>query len=330
MKTNILLVTLLMLALLTGCKKTSNQIAITSEITTTSTLADSQVEAKIKNFILKIKSGDKEMTTMSVEETIWNIEAALNYSLCKPYISQDNLMIDSLIINLPTDNGLIGSTDIQGAYQSCLNKMNGMVISSPYAKSHFAAADLSLKNTELTSVTLKLIVVLAENGENPGKSLLGFGSSDNWEWGFDMGKCSVPHGTSDAAKQIQSRINNNQVFQQGTYFTDVEIKYNVDAFSYSIPADYNYDNIDDNLMFSNYTAWPNFHECIPYTEMNFYLNGTNTVFYRYVANGGPRPAGKIPIYILDFWGDQDPSLPNYNIFHIGNFQYGIAHINNGG
>lgn len=43
-----------------------------------------------------------------------------------------------------------------------------------------------------------------------------------------------------------------------------------------------WDNINDMLLFYNYgypVAYPNFHQCIPPNEMNFYLGGIEDIIY---------------------------------------------------
>ena len=204
--------------------------------------------------------------------------------------------------------------------------MNSSLLQSPYNASHFVVADIALKSNNGNVAIFKMTFTLAET-DNGAKTLQPFGSTDYWNWANNYGKCNGYQGTGDAAQQIQQRVNANQTFPSGTYFTDVVIIPNVNLYTYQMTGVSPGDNSCDFLMFYNQESWPNFHSCIPPNEMNYHMNGTQTVFYRYQSAGGPRPAGKTPISIY-LYGEQILSIPTV-IYHSGNFNYGVPHNNNG-
>jgi len=227
---------------------------------------------------------------------------------------------------------MVNWNDVVSLYDYCLQEMNTYASTFEF-QHHFIMVDLENKGIKNGSMTIKLYVGLGKTDMRRSNlsthSFMYFGSTDYWLYGGGPwnsgGKCGPYSGQTDldAAILIQGKINFSLRREAGTYFTNLYTAPDVNAINYPICGDCNSDNYYDYLMFYNYTGWSNYHDCLQPNEMNFYLDGTNTVLYTYEANNGPRPAGKNPISIT-LAGDLIPSTWTV-ILHTGDFTYGIEH-----
>lgn len=293
--------------------------------------------AKIEQFLKDVESTNKSGTDLTITDAIWNVEAALNYAYCDvstPYI---NRYTDTINFEIPVTNSMVNWNDVVSLYDYCLQEMNTFASTFNFTN-HFVVIDLENKKIENGNMTIKLYAVLGETDDvrrsNPNtRSFIYFGSTDWWKYGEgptnNGGKC---HGYSgytnlDAAIKIAGKINYSLTPIVGTYFTDLLTRYDVNPITYPLVGDGNWDNYCDYKMFYNRTDWSNFHECVSPTEMNYHLDGTNSVLFTYVANNGPRPAGKNPISITLEGIYTSLQLDNVTplIIHNGDFTYGIEH-----
>jgi uncharacterized lipoprotein YehR (DUF1307 family) len=84
-------------------------------------------EQKILDFKEKMNSGDKSGETMAVEEAVWNIEAALNYTY-NDFDATELLSIDTVRIPITiNDNGEINFSDVTAAYNNLENLLIGFI-----------------------------------------------------------------------------------------------------------------------------------------------------------------------------------------------------------
>ena len=118
MKKNLILLLILTLVItFSSCKKDKS-------LTEVKTI--DPTEQKILNFKEQMKKTNKSDETMSIEDAVWNIEAALNYTYC--YTKEDlnrsslnTIKIDSSKINYENNNGDILLSDVQIIYNDLQN-----------------------------------------------------------------------------------------------------------------------------------------------------------------------------------------------------------------
>jgi len=270
---------------------------------TSGALSDAQVEAKIKAFNEKMQATPKSDETMTVDDAVWTVEAALNYNYCRTGMPRENLFVDSIFVSIPVAGNLIGFSDAADAYQQGVTKLLSL-----------------LKSDALNPVVVDV------------KPLTQAGNMFNLKITFVISDKKEPNASKDveyhtAADQIEYWINwNMQVFD---YYTDVETIYDLpDNYSYCVNPNWdNTPNYYQYLMFYNFYWYGhsnNFHEYLSTAEITFYKNGTRTYMNTYTTSNGPRPTGKVAISV-EIWGDMISSQPDYEIMHRGNFTYGIPH-----
>jgi len=101
-----------------ACNK-ENDVLPTGSEEQNQQMSDADVEKKILNFKeqLTLKSGGEAML---VEEVVWNVEAALNYTYCVVFegeeIVTNTTMLDSAFISVNPTEGTLTMAQIQEAY----------------------------------------------------------------------------------------------------------------------------------------------------------------------------------------------------------------------
>lgn len=267
---------------------------------------DRAVEQRIKNFNKKIENylnGLKTNEYYTLDDAVWEIEAALNYNFCISDLKQNFTFYDSLIQTCSILNNKITSTDVFNFYIACTKKIEKIKLNKDF---HMVAVDVSYKNN---NSQLKATFVISDDKIQNNQS------KDTYY--------------TTAATIIKNYINNN--LPGGYYYTDI-VEIDITPIFYE-PTSYNpdwnqqYFNYYRYLMFVNNYCEPLFHYYLSDEELNFYKTKTATFLNTYTTNGGPRPINKY-IVNCNIFGDIIPSMPCYYILHRGTCKYGIPHIPN--
>jgi len=288
---------------------------------------DKDVENAILSFNAALQSKNENQTVYQLDDALWLLEAGLNYNYCSNMNVYKQRLTDSLMLNLEKNaGGLIDFADVQVAYDEMVSHMSAAYHSIADEEKMPIVADIDLIEHDAGNVVLKLKAVFGYELANTAKNLNDFGSTAWWKWGLDLGKCNGYTGTGDAANEIDAKLYFELIQPVGTYFTDVEPKYDIKAWNYPNPDDDNpNDGYFDYLMFCSGN-----HNCLSPDEMNFHWDGSRAVIYMYESDGGPRPAGKDPID-LDLEGELIPGSKSNTYFHMFyEINYGVKHYSGGG
>lgn len=255
-------------------------------------------DLKIKNSILKFQNKINNNTfksgeTLSIDSTIWYIEALMNYNYATPDSSYAKLITDTnFYLEIPIDNEKINFDDISVAFNSVDEYILNYLDEIPSEVKFMIACDVSIEQNNMKGdgSSIKLFLYYgADFITNPG-IYTPFQEYDYWTWtslsGDDGGYCGGPYIGQDvdtgADKEIQYKVNNpnaiNNDIPLSTYIVETEIIY-VDPQYYINPNDdIPEDNWLDYLMFiqrdNPYTqGYDGYHSCMEPIEMNFYLQG---------------------------------------------------------
>lgn len=294
---------------------------------------DTNIAERISKYIYDIENGSnlKSQRFMAIDSVIWYTEASLNYKHSQSNISFSELAFETSLIAVDYQDGdIVAFDEVIRVQREMKQKIKTHFKNIGNPKKHMRLVDVKLveKNPESKKATL---VVKTAIGVGDPTVLVLFGATDWWYYGWSQGKCSAYTGGvgSDAAKEIEWRINNSIVYPANTTFTDVYTAYEINPLDYPNPTDtIAADNWYDYLMYFNEESeflpqsQQTFHTCLSPTENRFYLNGTRKVMNMY-APAGPRPIGKT-IMAVTLWGDFFPA-DTQNAMHRGNFTYGVAH-----
>lgn len=321
MKRNYLTITIiLVIALLIfyGCSKENSVNTVKQKNVFQPTEKDMQIENKILKFKSKTdfarNNPDLKGTgdTLTLEETIWNIEALLNYNYADASASFESFKRDSTIVKINLINGNVDIITATTVYDQIVDSLSAQFHQILSHKKHLVLANVSLKESDGQIATFNVTSGFGKGSINPWLSQ--FDDEDYWKWGLSDdnmgGYCDGPNAGSqtgsDAAEQIESKINHRISLPIGhNYFVEISEVY-IDALSGEITFEPNgvnincpccdltnpndttpNDNIYDYYLFRSYSEYPNHHNCLTPNEMNFYLNGMETVTYNIIYSCFP-------------------------------------------
>ena len=276
----------LLAMVLSSCNK-EKQIVQDSENEVYWTQEDIRIQNNILNFQDKIKNNRfKSGETIELDSAVWYMEALLNYNYSTPDSSFVNLTVDTTFeFELPVNNDLVDYSNVAAAAFAMEAHMINFLNSMPNSVKFVIAADVNIKPNELKDGTKTLTITTGYGSEyinNPG-CYTPFDENDYWAHGFNWGGCQTNSATfSDAAKQIQYKINNPNCQQIDPTNNTYVINLNPVFISADMYPAQNYDNDNwlDYLMYyeDDGLGYDGFNKeidgCLEPTEMNFYLQGT--------------------------------------------------------
>ncbi|MDZ7741563.1 MAG: hypothetical protein U5Q03_07400 [Bacteroidota bacterium] len=297
-KTSKSLMLALMLCIITmsGCKKENGMIG-NSDVSKSS---ENLTEQRIQNFITLMNSGSTLKTSSEYhkDSAIWYVESTLNYTYADAKVLFEEFIVDSCFVECCISNDSISSANVTAVYNKMKDSLSTQYDDINHQNKHLVVADIFIKSVNNNIASIGMI-----SGFNYGISASSgvFGDDDYWKYGEawmnDGGYCDGQYsGTQldeSAATQIESIIRLRNAAPTGRYYYINILSLRVEADGSILflntgesdyvnlinPDDeYEQDNLYDYLMFHNYSAWSNFHDCLIPDEMNFYLENTEDVF----------------------------------------------------
>lgn len=267
----LLFLSVLVLFLLTGCSKEK----VADVVNTSQQPNADKMHRMLTNFRTEIKSSLKDGQVMTIDSTIWYMEASLNETYARTVNNTEQYVVDSAtsIVLLAAPNTAL-LTDIATAYQSLTDSLS-VFYNSISGEKQVSLLDINVLS--VTSDTLRIMMteyISTDPVPNSGSNWT-FGSTDYWIWGNGGGKCTTPGFNGlDAATQITSYANNSLPYGGSTYYfsnitsTDWIFPENVPA---ATPNPFGY---FQEMLFHTSNSWsagPEPTECLSPNAMNFYL-----------------------------------------------------------
>ncbi len=319
--------------MLSSCKK-DKPSQITESPQTNYTAEDIRIQNLILKFQNKIKNNSfKNGETVSVDSAVWFLEAMMNFNYSTPDSSFVNLTVDTTFeFDLPVNNDLVDFSNLTEAAFAMESHILTYLNNMPNSIKFIIAADVSIKPNTLKDGTKTITITTGYGSEyiiNPG-CYTPFGANDFWAHGFDWGGCGTNSATtSDAAKQIQYKINNPNCrpidITISSYIVNVGIE-DIVAWDYPNPNDTGYpDNWLDCLMYheSDYDNLLVIDGCLEPEEMNFYLQGTLDVVDMIISEKqNLYPNEEIVFVYLELNGEIASGYDITTYFHEGQVTYG--------
>ena len=333
----------------TSCQKEENkETIITASEKNQQSAEDQAVEKRILAFKESTQNPTKDVTEIPVDEALWNIEAALNYTYCMGAGAAVDPEVEETQIQFSlNENELLNFTDVANEY---LN----LAAANELKQSDLEAEGKEFKLVNLTDITTpeefsegKVIFkvttidgIMPEEGGSNRLNEYTFGESDNWYYGEGLGKYPSGYEGWDAARLFTNVINYGSPAFDPTsipakkgFYTSTEsvpIDYYSIQFNYRNPDDDSLDNIHDFLIFCKNINYNNGSQPLDivlryndYDEMNFYYQGLlsikNDLDEQFYSSGKEFKCIKI-IY---------RNIKDYNkyqkIWHEPTYWYGIYH-----
>lgn len=287
-----------------------------------------EIEEDINVFLTNLENPEN-VDPMSVEDVVWNIEAALNYKYSNAYYFDwvERVYKEvNMSYNLNNENN-IDFTDIVTIYNDLLNSLREVYYSIDSDEKILLWVDIEANEDE-SFINMKYSIAVG----NVQLERVSFGSTDYWFWGEKLGKCGSYSGNNigyDAATELQRRVNYdrsssiNLPITTRVYFTDLsgslELGGNTNVLNLNDQTPQ--DNFYDYYLLHNYQAWPNYHECLSPTEMKTYYDLLWD--WKQIVAGYPINSGKT-LYTLEVASAYRSGFSgSYVIRHGGTVGFGI-------
>jgi hypothetical protein len=182
-----------------------------SDETTNESLTENQIILeRIKNFINEVDKirenpDSKNTYEIEVEEAIWDIEAALNYTSTNAHIKENSdISAIKFIKNMPTVNGKVNMIDLINIYDSFKIKIDSIVKNNRNVQ--IFVADVYVKEDNGKDILLGLSLGLSTSLSNSKNNYLD-ALQHNWYYGIGGGRCDGTAPGHDAASVISDYLN---------------------------------------------------------------------------------------------------------------------------
>lgn len=263
----------------------------------------SSFETSIQHFMNHWLQNYKTSSQMLIDAALDSFELALNYKYGDATFQFSEFIIDTSKVQCQQLYDSISNYDLLAAYNKCVDSLGVQYDRVDATSKQLVWAMITLDTIIGTTVNISVIGGFG-NGINVNPQ---FGIGDDWIWGMDLGKCDGTMVGLDAADPLMETVNSRKPpILNGhaiiTYLIESQDFYGSYIYPYDflnpndpIPNDY----YRDFLMFSDKSLQI---YCLDYNEMNFYLNGLETILYQ------PDPKGICPsgfsfINVYNMFGD---------------------------
>jgi hypothetical protein len=280
---------------------------------------DLKFENQILAFKIRMTSSFKSTDSISVDSTIWYLELTANYTYGNGTAENENVAVDTTFIEIPVANEEICMDDVNDAYNDLIDSVRIHYYSIDSVEKHLLSVQVRQVSLTEEILNLKIISTIVFG---PYTGNFTFQPWENWWYGMGLGMCNNQNQGMDAASEIARRIMLRKEVPVGYFYYE---PYSLNpvmicADFYPVPG------IPPSNFGSHYMWWEdsnlqNFHLCIPYNELNFYLTGTEYVIYNI-----EKPAGYSFMSVSELEGSL---ILNSTIWvHFGEVNYGILHQSN--
>lgn len=314
-KINFFLILIILLVFL-SCKKEKKTELLKSKQMSEQ---DFKIERQILSFKNKMESLLKTSDSLCIDSTMWYLEITSNYTYGDATAHNENVSVDSAFISIPVTGGMISMDDIDVAYEDLIDSVRVHYYSIDTAEKHLLSVKVDQESLS-SSILVVQVTSTVVSGSYSGNFT--FQPWDNWMYGAGLGMCNGQYLGQDAATEIARRIMLRKAVPAGYYYYE---PYALNPV-YINAEFYPISGIPPSNSFSHYMWWekeslPNFHLCIPYDELNFYLTGTEHVIYNI-----EKPVG---YSFMDIEYLDGSLILNSDVWvHYGEVKYGILHQSN--
>ncbi len=336
MKTRIIIfaLTIAVFYLFTSCTKENLQ---TENIKPTICQKDLKISENIKNFLSTVELFEQSPAFKSDEfitddSALIIIEASINYAHAFPARFYNEFNIDTTFLSFHVnERGEVSIDELVSEYLEMKDTVAYHYHNSTFENKKLALVDIEPYGQIGGNSSYIILTVIGDTKSDPPPIGVDgpFVEGDDWWYGEDEGKCSLPVYTSDAAKQIQLAMNNYIPDPNGNYYFVRLMQITKAGGDPSIRrvGDPNPpDNFFDFYLYNANSAYGNVNSdilCLDYTELNVYFTYLHYLLYSMIPNE-ELPVGYSIESVLFMEGKFETWGGNYTqYFHRGIFQFGI-------
>lgn len=206
-----------------ACRKT--------EVDPTTTGSSGAVDPRvlIKEFLSEVGhevwAEDRSVEDISVDSAVWYVEAALNWSLTASERQFNDVVPDTLYMNVAMDGGLVSAASLQSAYAPLHTTVMGYTTDDQ----HVSLVDVEAESVGVTEVVLRVVSFVCSGYERDNAPSATYASNDWRKFGLG-GSGTTPAcvcGSQPAQavrcmdKEIEYRINAANPLGSGYAFINV-------------------------------------------------------------------------------------------------------------
>ena len=321
---------LLVTITLAGCKKDS-----APEPSTQKPLSkeDIKLSAMVKSFKAQLQSPLKSGEVMEVDSAVWYMKLNANFDYGNAGADMEDVSIKEASIPMEISNGYLSMEYTSSLYDAVLDSVRSHYYSIETSEKALSYVNIAIDTIHSASVPdeyqLKITTVVTSDFVQIPWS---FNNTDNWWWADNVGKCDGTYVGKDAMTQLEYMFQIRLACPSGGYWVP---EFDIHENALSFPTSSNPTNVNGYYMFYNaYNLTGTFHQCIPYNEMNFYLNGLEIVGNTKIPPMYPALFWNGPYYCIGVNLHKNidggsPSNPD-EISHGGYFTYAKPHYGNPG
>ena len=239
----------------------------------------SSFETSIQHFMNHWLQPYKTSSQMQIDAALDSLELALNYKYGDATFQFSEFIIDTSKVQCQQLYDSISNYDLLAAYNKCVDSLKAQYKRVDASSKQLVYALVKIDTIIGSTVNINIIGGFG-NGISTGWN---FSVDDDWIYGDLQGDCYGQYlWESDGAEEIECKIHYRKPTVSG-WAVWSDIVETVDIYGYDPILPYDFvnpndpnpgDNYRDFLMFNDVLAQ---YICIPYNDLNFYLNGTETV-----------------------------------------------------
>ncbi len=302
-----------------------------------------EVLERILDFKEKVESPNQQKSgeEISVEDAVWLVEAALNYSYCIKTEEQANagtnvIVVDSLFYEVSSSNNNVNFADAINTYLTIETDMAEMLASYQSEVKFYDVVDVEYKDGSFVAY------VAIRYKEGMEKSTNGltypFTIRHDWYWGYSLGfspwragKCDGTYQGRDAVTEIGKWITVRKGVYANVYYTDI---YFVGLFNTASSYNENGTNlssfgvdmfsVDVDAVFNDPWAIAT-HVCLSASESTYYAQQCQSAL-NVIENNFINAGEDITYNLLNGYTYNDvDGQPPTNLYHMYVIQAGTRH-----
>lgn len=253
------------------------------------------IENRIRIFKNKMKQINVQnindsISYVSIEDAIWNIEAALNHDYADAGKNFEEMKYYTRTVNLELIGGNMTEKNLFDSYQLITAEYQNIIQNKIYNNnSHIVYIDI-YENKENISENKNVISIgiTVAKGVNISeeKQLVGTVDETDYWYPIGYGKCGPFEGENanmTGYERLEQLVIRQVNLPRGCYYTNIITNKIGDSWIYDIPLNPNDDVLNDNnrdyLLFVMNEDVPNYNPwyCMSPDDLRFYRDGLNTI-----------------------------------------------------
>ncbi len=141
-----------------------------------------------------------------IEDAVFDIESSMNFTYCYTNIqTSDKILVNDHINVIVTNEDSLSMNDVAVFSDSIKIILRNHVLSTEFDDKKLLVVDLNLEEIENNNARINITSLIGN-----ANGIIFFGPPADWMYGDNLGKCDDPTILSDAAEQLQYRVQEEQ------------------------------------------------------------------------------------------------------------------------